>query len=520
MIHVLKSIRFVPIIALVVQGLFFSLHASEELNEKKSSISIWEKPRYEQAKQYVEKGLIDRAIPELKKIAELYPDNVEAHAYLGWAYSQKGLIPDAVEAFQKVLQINPNLQRVPYDYPMVKDIPVAVKEFTTNFEDVIDWIGGFPGAHAVLGLCYVQQGRLCDALNEYKKVLTLELDYGKRDLIVDGKEAISVIDQAIHEYEDVLRLKPDCVEAYIKLACAHAEKGMPDMSIADMKRAMSIEPDRVEAHVYLGCFYAMKWILDEALREFGEAKKIRDGILARLLTEGERCINDCMFDKAISASRDAIKIYPKNKRAYWLLATAYSRNGEIDKAIEVCKEFLCMYPDDVHTYAFLGWIYVQCDLIEEAKDLVEWAIRIEPENAEIQTLMAFLYASQDQLHEAIAMCNMVIDKASAKNDLVKDYGWIKGKIPSIGQKLREVTDVLEIKPDYTEAYLCLGWLHSKNGEHEKAVAAFKKVVELLPDSYNAHLHLGNVYVQKGQIKEALDEYNKALNILSCRKIIY
>mgnify|MGYP003546785445 FL=1 len=225
----LRSIWFVLIIALVVQGLFFSVHASEN-----PSMSIWEKPRYEQARQYAEKGLIDRAIPELIKITRLYPDSMEAHAYLGWAYSQKGLISDAVEEFQKVLQINPDLQRVPFNYPMIKDTPAGVKEFVANFEDVIDWIDRFSGAHAVLGLCYVQQGRLGDALNEYKKVLNLERG--------EGKETISGIDQAIKEYEDVIRLKPDCVEAYMKLACAHARYDMLDMSIADTKQAISIEP--------------------------------------------------------------------------------------------------------------------------------------------------------------------------------------------------------------------------------------------------------------------------------------
>ncbi len=508
--RVLRPMRLVFIIALVVQGLFFSIHAAEEIKAKNPSLSIWEKPRYENAKLYAERGLLDKAIPELKEIAGLYPDNVEAHAYLGWAYSQKGLISDAVEEFQKVLQINPDLQRMPFNFPMVKDTPAVAKEFIAHLEDIIDWTDGFSGAHAVLGFYYVQQGMLGDALNEYKKVLKLER--------CEGKESISGIDQAIKEYEDVIRLKPDCVEAYIKLACAHADKDMLDMSIADMKKAISIEPERGEAHVYLACFYARKLMLDKALNELNETKKIRDSMLETSLAEAGRCIATCMFENAISAAQDAIRIYPRDKRAYRLLATAYNKNGEIDKAIGICKEFLCRYPDDVHAYAFLGWIYVQCDLFKEAKDLVERAIRIEPENAEIQALMAFLYVSQDQLHEAVAMCNKTIDTMSVKNDRVSDYGWIRGNVPSIEQKFREVMDVLEVKPDYTEAYLCLGWLYSKNGEAERAINSFRKILELTSDSYKAHVYLGNAYVQRGQIKDALNEYNMALHRVSATQL--
>ena len=56
--------------------------------------------------------------------------------------------------------MNPDLQKCPFDYPMVKDIPATVKEFTTSFEDVIDLINGFSGAHELLGLHYVLQGEI------------------------------------------------------------------------------------------------------------------------------------------------------------------------------------------------------------------------------------------------------------------------------------------------------------------------------------------------------------------------
>ena len=503
--NTLILIVFVPIIALAQQGLFFSLDAAEDFKTNTCFFNAIEKSRYEQALQYTERGLVDLAVPELKKAIELYPDDIKTHAYLGWAYSQKGLIAEAVEEFQKVLRINPDLQRMPFDYPMAKNIPVKIKEFTTIFEDMIDYIDEFPGAHAELGLYYVLQGRLGDALNEYKKTLELEPAYGKRDLT-------SVLNQAINEYEDVLKLKPDCVEAYIKLACAHAENGMPDLSIADMEKAISIEPERVETHLYLGYLYAKRQMLDEAVKELSEAKKLGDGIIEKLLKEGERGINECAFDKAISVAKDIIRIAPKNKKAYGLLATAYSKNGDSDKAVEIYKEIIHLFPDDRHAYILLGWIYAQCDSFEYAENIAEQATRQNHDNAETMALLAFIYASQNRINDAIAMCNMAINKTSAKDAIFTDYGWIKGNVSSIEQKFREVMDVVEIKPDYTEAYLCLGWLHSKNGESEKAVTAFKKAIELTPDSYNAHLCLGSLYAQKGEIKDALNEYNKALEI--------
>jgi len=548
-VSVIKPMQFVSIIiVLVIQALFFSVNAAGDVKAKNSSItysdvsirhgfskegentpllsppsqggcvggknSQSERSTHSgQARQYAERGLVDLAIPELQKTTELYPDDIEAHAYLGWAYSQKGSIPDAVRELQKVLEMNPDLQKMPFDYPMVKDIPATVKEFTTRFEDVIDLINGFSGAHEFLGLCYVLQGRLGDALDEYKKVLELESCFIRKGFTDDGKKAISQVDQAIHEYEDVLREMPDCVEAYLKLACAHAEKGILDAAIEDIKKVISMEPDRLEARVYLGCFYAKKWMLDEAIKELDGAKQLRGRIVEKLVTEAERFIRDCMFDKATDATREAMKIDSRNKKARWLLAMAYGKKGETDETVNICKEIIGLYPDDIHAYTLLGWIYAQRDLFKEAMDIAGQAFRIETENADILALMAFIYASQNQLHQAIEMCNMVNNKASGEK-VPADYGWVKGNVTSIEQKLREVIDVLKMRPDYAEAYLCLGWLHSKNGEIDEAITAFRKATELMPDSYNAHLCLGNVYVQKGEIKNATTEYGKALEILS------
>lgn len=545
MISILKLILCIPIITLAQQGLFFSLQASEDTKGRISTTTdseafvsslftntstnppippftkggirsgepggISKEGRGEirkkmpgsvggesnggtekgkvfsdkrvYAMQYAEMGLVDLAIPELKKMKELYPDDIKVHAYLGWAYSQKCQILEAVEEFQKALEINPDLQRVPFDYPMAKDIPAIIKEFTTTFEGLIDQIDSFSGAHEVLGLCYVLQGRLGDAFRQYRKVLQQKPAYEKRDLIVYGKTLVPAIDQAITEYEEIVKSQPDCVEALIPLACAYAEKGMLDKAMVTMKKAISAAPDRTDTHMYLGCFYAKRWMMDKALEELYKAKNIRTHILERLLIDGEHFIRNGLFDKAIGTARDAVQVNHNDKRAYELLALAYSKSGMIDKAIETCKETIRLYPDNLPAYLLLGWIYLQGNLPEEAKDLIKQATLVEPENTELKALMAFMYAAQNQIHQAIEMCAMIMNKLRSHDGALKDYSWIKGNVPSIEQKLREVMDVLELKPDYQEAYICLGWLYAKNGEAEKAIASYRKALELISASY-------------------------------------
>ena len=485
-------------------------------------------PCFEHAQYYTECGLVDLAIPDLKKTIERYPNDSKAHAYLGYTYSQKGLVADAANEFQKAISINPALQKETFDFPMAKNSPPLLKEFIMHFKDIAPIIDAFSAAHETLGACYTIEGRLGDALNEYEKVLKLEPGYGGRDSKISEKRTFGAIDQAIVEYEEAIELRPDFLDSYIKLAHAHVQKGLIDLAIADAKKAISVKPEHLELHVYLSCFYAKKWMFEEALAELAEAKKIRDTVFEKLITEGKHHLQNHRYNEAIPTIQDAIKIFPKNKHAHLLLATAYCRDDKTEEAITKCKHIIALNPDDSQAYALLGWIYAQCDRIGEAVDIARQAIGIKPDSVEIQLLMAFLCASQNQLQKAIETCRTALDAQSSHQNAASDYSWIKGNTPSIEQKFREVVDVLQTNPNYREAYLCLGWLHSKNGEPEKSLAAYRKVFELTSNSqlapknpsdiilYTAYLHLGNVYAQKGEAAEALSAYNRALEMLTLK----
>lgn len=58
---------------------------------------------------YVATARLDAGIPELQKVLEIDPRNVEAWVAIGSAHAQKGDGAKAMEAFQKALAINPRL---------------------------------------------------------------------------------------------------------------------------------------------------------------------------------------------------------------------------------------------------------------------------------------------------------------------------------------------------------------------------------------------------------------------------
>jgi len=87
-------------------------------------------------------------------------------------------------------------------------------------------------------------------------------------LVADARR----LPDAIAQYEEALRLKPDYAEAYYNLGLAWSQMpGRQDDAIAQFKEALRLQPDYTEAHNNLGIAWAkVPGRLPDAIAEFKE----------------------------------------------------------------------------------------------------------------------------------------------------------------------------------------------------------------------------------------------------------
>ena len=71
---------------------------------------------------------------------------------------------------------------------------------------------------------------------------------------------------------------------------------------------------------------------------------------------------------------------------------------------------------------------------------------------------------------------------------------------------------MEVKPDFSGAYLNLGNVLKGAGEVEEAIASYRKAIEVKPDFVEAYLNLGNVLKEAGEVEEAIASYRKAIEV--------
>lgn len=129
--------------------------------------------------------------------------------------------------------------------------------------------------HAALGFGFEIEGKLSEAIEEYKKSIAINKDYLIAHYNIGRLyELMARYDDAINEYKEAIRINPDFPQAHGNLAHAYWFKGERALAIDEYKKALALNPKYPEAHYNLGLIFKALKRKEEAKREFEEVLKI------------------------------------------------------------------------------------------------------------------------------------------------------------------------------------------------------------------------------------------------------
>ena len=124
-------------------------------------------------------------------------------------------------------------------------------------------------AHGSLGRAYQEQGRLDEAVSEYKKALALYPDDFKAHynlgVVHDSQGDLNA---AVNHYRKAIELNPNFADAHFNLANIYHKQSLPAEAIEQYRRVIELDPDDIEARTNLGVVYARLGKLDQAILEW------------------------------------------------------------------------------------------------------------------------------------------------------------------------------------------------------------------------------------------------------------
>jgi tetratricopeptide (TPR) repeat protein len=108
----------------------------------------------------------------------------------------------------------------------------------------------------MLGIAYSKERRQADSLKELHQAVELEPQQAQYHFnLAEALDIGGASDEATHEYDTALELKPNFPEALASMASRSIERKDYSQAIQLLRRALSIKPGYVDAYIYLGVAY-------------------------------------------------------------------------------------------------------------------------------------------------------------------------------------------------------------------------------------------------------------------------
>jgi len=126
------------------------------------------------AKKCIERGELERAIGQFKKVLRIDPDFVEAHNNIGSLKAWQGEYGDAIVYYDKALSIEPGFTPAMMGLGNSLDLYGRRKEAIEVFYKILEGEPDYANAYVSLGNALFKAGRMDKAIKNYKKALTID----------------------------------------------------------------------------------------------------------------------------------------------------------------------------------------------------------------------------------------------------------------------------------------------------------------------------------------------------------
>lgn len=204
---------------------------------------------------------------------------------------------------------------------------------------------------------------------------------------------------------------------------------------------------------------------------------------------------------------EVIKIRPKDRDARILLAQVFTKTGDDDGAAQQLEAALALGRESEFLHTLLGFAFLRTGNLPKAEEQFRLSIGMEnKDNSSATTGLALVLIKQDKLSEALT----AIDQTLAKNNTDPDAHKIKGDILTLLKKndeaMLEYKSAVQLRPDFSEAFLAHGNIYFARGDMENAIDLFKKATSCKTNGPQCYYALALAFEKSGKLSDAAGEY--------------
>ena len=176
--------------------------------------------------------------------------DVSQHA-LGMSLDQQGRTDEGIQELQAVVQARPDRSNVRFNLGTMLLKKERLDEAIKEFREVLRLNSGSNDARYNLAVALLKKGVLNEAATQFQQVIQMNRDPRAYNALGTMYASNSKPDEAINCFNEVLRVKPDSVDAHNNLGIVLSDKGQIKEAILHFQEALRLDPSSAIARTYL-----------------------------------------------------------------------------------------------------------------------------------------------------------------------------------------------------------------------------------------------------------------------------
>jgi tetratricopeptide (TPR) repeat protein len=201
------------------------------------------------------------------------------------------------------------------------------------------------------------------------------------------------------------------------------------------------------------------------------------------------------FFEGVQAFREAVRLDPRLKEAWYGLGLAQLAMGEATEALEALQRVVRLDRGHVGAWVALGSAFGERGLFDRAAQAFEQAVRLRPQDAAAWYALGSVRVRAGDTESAVSAFRRAVERdpdlAEAWHSLgvALAFPGPEGRVEP-EEAVAAFRQAVRLRPDLAEGWHGLGATLSGLGRHEEAIGPLQRAVRLRPDSAESWYSLG------------------------------
>ncbi|HSW65163.1 MAG TPA: XrtA/PEP-CTERM system TPR-repeat protein PrsT [Dissulfurispiraceae bacterium] len=451
----------------------------------------------------------EQAMNQFQKALDMNPNLVQARIFSAIVLLQQRRADDAIAEVKKAIEKD---EKNAVAYNVLASAHMAkgqMNEASRAFNRAIEIAPNYADAHMKKGMLSLSLGKVQEAENELKTVVNLAPELlNSRMMLFTHYMRQNQHEKALQLMKDGLKGTADDALLYNAMAAAAFTGKKPDDGLKYLQKAKELNPAFPEPYINIASYYLRLKQPEKAAAEYQALLAKDPKNLNALLSLG-------MLAEHQKKDTEALSYYTKAKEAGTpagaaALAEYYLRKQQPDRAISALDDSIKANTKEFALYEMKGRIYLGEKKFKEALKTFEAAEAVDANRA-----LSFIVNTQIAAGDHAAALGKLEAALKAKPDrldlqaemvrvavLKKDY-------PRAADFARRI---ITQRPTQAAGYVLLAGVHESQNDLVAAIDSAKKGVSAEPKNDGARMVLAALYAKKHDYPAAHSAYAEAVKV--------